>query len=229
MYNIFLYLCLEKTKIQQLITYIILTYSGITKHALAALSLILTISGCEHRSHISAQNDSSAVEDSFQVIPTTDTLTSEMSAEVQEGIILERVKDIYYMIRSDYMSHGGSFDNELYDQAFCSQSWNRLMMRVHRKEYETGTLFFEINHWAMAQYTSIPFYDEFRISYLNLHSRVKRAVVSFMVYEDYSYTPARIELVYEDNQWKIDNFYNMKYKLNVRTAMWNYIHRPYLI
>jgi hypothetical protein len=104
------------------------------------------------------------------------------------------------------------------------------MMRVHKKEFDTGTLFYEINHWSMAQSSGImPFFDEFEIRYINMRSRVKRAVVSFTVYEDYTYTPARVELVYEDNQWKIDNFYNMKYRLNVRTAMWNYIHRPYLI
>lgn len=188
------------------------------------------LSGCHRHENRRAMDDSRADRDSFLLLATSDTVSTEMNIEVQQGVILERVKDIYSMIRSDYMSHGGSFENELYDLAFCSKSWNRLMMRVHKKEFDTGTLFYEINHWSMAQSSGImPFFDEFEIRYINMRSRVKRAVVSFTVYEDYTYTPARVELVYEDNQWKIDNFYNMKYRLNVRTAMWNYIHRPYLI
>ena len=43
------------------------------------------------------------------------------------------------------------------------------------------------------------------------------------IYEDKNYTPARIELVYEDGQWKIDNFYHLKYMFNMRERMWQYL------
>ena len=52
-----------------------------------------------------------------------------------------------------------------------------------------------------------------------------------MVYDSDSYTPARIELVYEDGNWKIDNFYHLKYMLNMRSMMSQYLGNdmPYLI
>jgi len=40
---------------------------------------------------------------------------------------------------------------------------------------------------------------------------------------DCSYTPVRVELVYEDGQWKIDNFHHLKYMLNLRESMYQYL------
>ena len=206
----------------------ILARIRIFKYALLAATLVLTMTGCQYRSH-TAMHSFTAEEDSL-FLSLTDTTNTEMTAEIQRGVILERVQDIYRLIRSEYMAHGGSYENELFDRTFCSKSWNKLMMAVRWKEDQTGTLFFEINHWSMTRYSgNMLAFEEFELKHLNLHSKVKRAVVSFTAYEDYTYTPARVELVYEDNQWKIDNFYNMKYRLNVRTAMWNYIHNPHLI
>lgn len=209
---------------------IILIKFRIIIYAFVALTLVVTTPSCQNHGHKAAQYDTCTVEDSFLLAPTADTLSSETSVEVQQGIVLEKVKDIYRLIRAEYMAHGGSFDNEMFDRTFCSKSWNKLMMKVHRKEDRTGTLFFEINHWSMSRAAgNFLFFDEFEVKYFNTHRKDKRAVVSFTVFEDYTFTPARVELVYEDNQWKIDNFYNLRYGLNVRTAMWNYIHRPYII
>jgi hypothetical protein len=66
-------------------------------------------------------------------------------------------------------------------------------------------------------------YDEFEVEHVDLLSQVKRASVTFTVYEADTYTPARIELVYENGQWMIDNIYNLKYMINVRNCMWNYL------
>ena len=228
--SFFFRIFVPKTSTKKINDHIVLTKIRIIKYALVAFALVIIMAGCQSSGHKTAQNDSSVLEDSFMLTPTADTLSSEMSVEVQQGIVLEKVKDIYRLIRAEYMAHGGSFDNEMFDRTFCSKSWNKLMMKVHRKEDRTGTLFFEINHWSMSRAAgNFLFFDEFEVKYFNTHRKDKRAVVSFTVFEDYTFTPARVELVYEDNQWKIDNFYNLRYGLNVRTAMWNYIHRPYII
>ena len=97
-------------------------------------------------------------------------------------------------------------------------------MAVRCKEHRTGTLFFEIDRWSMSRYSGeFVSFEEFEVDNFWTDGDQKRASVSFVVYESDSYTPARIELVYEDNRWVIDNFYNLRYMLDVRNSMWNYL------
>jgi len=147
--------------------------------------------------------------------------------EAEKGIVLDRVKDIYRLLKSEYMYHGGSYENEIFDKMFCSKSWNKLLLAVRCKEEQSGTLFFEINHWSMTRYSGVLLsFDEFEVEHVDLLSDVKRASVTFTVYEADTYTPARIDLVFEDGRWVIDNFHNLKYMIDVRNAMWNYVANP---
>lgn len=179
----------------------------------------------------SCQNTSSEVQDNYdytQFISTdspslSDTLTTEISAEVERGVVLERVQNIYSLIKQECTYMGGSTDSDLLDKAFCSESWNQLLMAVRRQEYLTNTLFFEVNHWTMSHDTELVNFDEFQVRNLVISEDEKRAQVDFTVYEPDNYIPARIELVFEDGQWKIDNFYHLKYMFNLRERMWEYL------
>ena len=179
----------------------------------------------------SCQNTSSEVQDNYdyaQFISTdssslSDTLTTEISAEVERGVVLERVQNIYSLIKQECTYMGGSTDSDLLDKAFCSESWNQLLMAVRRQEYLTNTLFFEVNHWTMSHDTELVNFDEFQVRNLVISEDEKRAQVDFTVYEPDNYIPARIELVFEDGQWKIDNFYHLKYMFNLRERMWEFL------
>ena len=179
----------------------------------------------------SCQNTSSEVQDNYdytQFISTdspslSDTLTTEISAEVERGVVLERVQNIYSLIKQECTYMGGSTDSDLLDKAFCSESWNQLLMAVRRQEYLTNTLFFEVNHWTMSHDTELVNFDEFQVRNLVISEDEKRAQVDFTVYEPDNYIPARVELVFEDGQWKIDNFYHLKYMFNLRERMWEFL------
>ena len=179
----------------------------------------------------SCQNTSSEARDNYdytQFISTdspslSDTLTTEISAEVERGVVLERVQNIYSLIKQECTYMGGSTDSDLLDKAFCSESWNQLLMAVRRQEYLTNTLFFEVNHWTMSHDTELVNFDEFQVRNLVISEDEKRAQVDFTVYEPDNYIPARIELVFEDGQWKIDNFYHLKYMFNLRERMWEFL------
>ena len=179
----------------------------------------------------SCQNTSSEAQDNCdytQFISTdspslSDTLTTEISAEVERGVVLERVQNIYSLIKQECTYMGGSTDSDLLDKAFCSESWNQLLMAVRRQEYLTNTLFFEVNHWTMSHDTELVNFDEFQVRNLVISEDEKRAQVDFTVYEPDNYIPARIELVFEDGQWKIDNFYHLKYMFNLRERMWEFL------
>ena len=75
-------------------------------------------------------------ETSKDVVAVTDTViqNSEMQLALERAALLERVKGIYRVVYLDYMSHGGVFDNELFDKAYCSKSWNKLLMAIRCKE-----------------------------------------------------------------------------------------------
>lgn len=208
---------------------VLLSKLGIIKTAFWGMMLAVLTTGCHDRSNQSNQTITTVEEDTVSLV-TPDSLTSEMSEEAERGVVLNQVKNIYRLLRAEYMIRGGSYENELFDKVFCSKSWNNLLMTVRYKEEQTGTLFFEIDHWAMTRYSgTLPSFDEFEVEYVDLLSPVKRASVAFTVYEDDTYTPARVDLVYEDGRWVIDNFHNLKYMIDVRSAMWNYVAHPYII
>lgn len=166
--------------------------------------------------------------DSIQILGTdstlvSDTLQSEVSAMLERGVVLERVQTIYSLIKQECTYLGGSTDTDLLDKAFCTKSWNQLLMAVRRQEYLTNTLFFEVNHWTMSHDSDLVSFEEFEVRNMVFTDDEKRAQVDFTVYEENSYIPARIELVYEDGQWKIDNFYHLKYMFNLRERMWEYL------
>ena len=75
----------------------------------------------------------------------------------------------------------------------------------------------------MSHDTDLVNFDEFEVKNIVISDNEMRAQVDFTVYEPNNYIPARIELVYEDGQWKIDNFYRLKYMFNMRERMWQFL------
>lgn len=162
-------------------------------------------------------------EQEVSLVDLPDSVKTEMALKLEREAVLERVRNIYRVVKQESMCMGGSVDSDLLDKSFCSKSWNKLLMAVHSKEHNTGTLFFEVNKWTMAYESDLVDFDEFEVSDLTIGPEERTATVTFTVYSSDTYTPARIELVYEDGNWKIDNFYHLKYMLNMRSMMWRYL------
>lgn len=157
------------------------------------------------------------------IMSTPDSVKSEMALQLEREALLERVRAMYTLVKHECIYLGGSVDNDMLDKSFCSKSWNKLLMAVRSKEHNTGTLFFEVNKWTMTYDSDLVSFDEFEVQDLNVDANEMTATVNFTVYASDTYTPARIELVYEDGNWKIDNFYHLKYGLNLRSQMWDYL------
>lgn len=157
------------------------------------------------------------------IMSTPDSVKSEMALQLEREALLERVRAMYTLVKHECIYLGGSVDNDMLDKSFCSKSWNKLLMAVRSKEHNTGTLFFEVNKWTMTYDSDLVSFDEFEVQDLNMDANEMTATVNFTVYASDTYTPARIELVYEDGNWKVDNFYHLKYGLNMRSQMWHYL------
>ena len=191
---------------------------NLIKASLLGLMVIMLAASCQRASQVKSETTP-------DVVAVTDTIiqNSEMQYALERAAVLERVKGIYSVIHSDYMSQGGVFDSELFDKAYCSKSWNQLLMAIRCKEEQNNRMFFEINHWSMTRYSGIVVdFDEFEVATLSLEPE-KRATVNFTVYEPDTYTPASIDLVYEDGRWMIDDFHNLKYMLDVKDSMWDFL------
>lgn len=153
-----------------------------------------------------------------------DSVKSEMALMLEREVVMDRVKTIYRIVKQETVWLGGSVDNDLLDKSFCTKSWNRLLMAVRRKEYNTNSMFFEVNHWTMMYDSDLIDFDEFEVKDCVIDQLDQRsATVTFTVYASNTYSPARIDMVYEDGQWKIDNFHHLKYMINMRACMWQYL------
>lgn len=183
-------------------------------------TLLLMFSGCQRGSNNDKTNQLVAKDTTKTIIQKN----SEIQMEMERAIVLDRVKNIFRVVSEDQRSMSGFVMSGLCDRAFCSKSWNELMMAVQRKEYLTSTLFFELDYWTMTRDPELVTFEEFEVTKLVMDEQGKSASVSFVVYEPDTYVPARVDLVFENGRWVIDNFYNLRYMLNLRHCMWNYLN-----
>ena len=161
-------------------------------------------------------------------VAKADYKSSEIALQVESGIVLEHVRSIYDIVKHESENLGGSVDNDLLDKTYCSKSWNDLLAAVRRKEFHTNNLFFEVNHWTMTYETNLVRFDEFEVKCCYIDADNERlANVQFTVYTPDNYIPARVDLVYEDGEWKIDNFHHLKYAMNMKECMWEYLHNDH--
>ena len=209
-------------------------FDKILKRLVCIFSVALLIDGCLiwACSKLFGNGDSN-VADASQIILTDsmakpDHLSSEMALQVESGVVLEHVRNIYDMVKHESLNCGRAVDNDLLDKAYCSKSWNDMLAAVRRKEFRTNNLFFEVNHWTMAYDTNLVNFDEFEVRYCYIGADNERlASVFFTVYTPDTYIPARVDLVYEDGGWKIDNFHHLKYAMNMKECMWEYLHNDH--
>lgn len=198
------------------------------KTELVVFAMLLTLTGCQKSSSVSVLNETADLKESH-IQASADSVNTEMKMTIERGIVLDNVKNIYSLVRAENMFHGGSHESEWFDKAFCSKSWNKLLMAVRCKEDRTGTIFFEIDRWSMTRYGGeLVSFDEFEVDNVWTNGKQMRASVSFVVYETETYTPARIDLVYEDGRWLIDNFHNLRYMLDVRNSMLAYLANDFI-
>ena len=149
----------------------------------------------------------------------------------QEGLseqdVTNRVYEIYSMVYTIYNAWAsGDTTVHLYDYDFeseyCSRDWNNLVARVNEydnshEEIEMG--FFDADYWVMGQDA-----QDLSISEVSVVKfQGDKAVVEFDRENCGSTSRIRLEMVYEDGEWKIDNFIDLQYELNWKENMKNYL------
>ena len=209
------------------ITIIILKRFNKKQLAVLVLALPVGMTSCSDNKTTPQEVQTAAVlrGDSMQI---TDTLNSEVKLMVERQVVVERVRDIFGLVKAHQLKTGGLSPEAYFDKAFCSEAWNKMLMGVKAKEYETNTLFFEIDYWLMTRNIGLVTFDEFECTSLYMEDNKKHATVDFLAYEADTSNPARVDLVFEDGRWVIDNFYDMRFHVNVHTSMLEYIAKDVL-
>jgi hypothetical protein len=80
----------------------------------------------------------------------------------------------------------------------------------------------------MTHYPVFVTFDDFEVTRVTISDDRKTASVDYVTYELDAYNPARIDLVFEDGRWVIDNFYDMRNMLNVRQSMRDYLRNDFI-
>ena len=189
----------------------------------SVFALPLLFIGCQRVSHGTIDSQDTAV----LALDTTNQnmqLNTEVQMALEQSVVLERVKDIFRIVEEDQMSLEGFVESGMCDQVFCSKSWNELLAAVREKENATCTPCFEVDYWHMTRDPEFVSFDDFRVSQMLINGK-NTASVSFTVYDENEEVPARVDLVFEDGRWLIDNFYQLKSMLNLRHSMWYYLNK----
>ena len=147
--------------------------------AIGLFSLSLMMYGCQ-RNDVDKQSQNVVIADTTKTATRVDP---EVQMALERGVVLDRVKNIFRVISEDQRTMGGFVMSGLCDKAFCSKSWNKLMMAVQRKEYMTNTLFYEVDYWTMTRDPEMVMFEEFEVTKLVMDENQKSASVSFVVYE----------------------------------------------
>lgn len=150
--------------------------------------------------------------------------------EVSQQDVINRVYEIYSVVYTIYNAWASgdttvSLMEYDFDSEYCSRDWNHMVARVdaydnNHEEIEMG--FFDADYWVMGQDA-----QDLSISDVNLVSfQGDKAVVEFDRENCGSTSHVRLEMVYEDGEWKIDNFIDVNPEfgdLNWKANMKDYL------
>lgn len=190
---------------------------------LPLMAIVLTTIGCDSNRQPAIM---APVADSVATSQPADNDSAAIARqlEAEHQMVLDRVEGIFRVVKTTYMNNGHYVMDESLDKTYCSKAWNKLLMAVRRKEEQTNTLFFEVDYWVMTHELGVIGFEEFEVDSLTIGSdSTRRATVSYTVFDANSYVPAKIDLIVENGQWVIDNFYNLKYLRDARQSMREYL------
>ena len=142
------------------------------------------------------------------------------------GSVVQRVNDIYTQVFDLYGKASATSDLsslENIDSLYCSADWNEWVARVNdfdRQHEDDGMMgFFEADYWIMGQD-----WQDLSVSDIQVIDMTdSTATVKLNLHNCGSITAVRLEMLLEDGQWQIDNFIDVKYDVNWKAGMKEYL------
>lgn len=150
----------------------------------------------------------------------------EPTVEEMEESVLAQVKEVYEAVGKAYSNDDWQAQSNALDKTFCSKDWNATVAAVLEKDKHTDAEigFFDADYWVMGQD-----FDEqnlhatdFYVEKLLMDEQPWEAAVTLKLH-NFSPIPVRVNLVYEDGTWKVDDLTDLSVDLDWKKSMKEYL------
>lgn len=194
------------------------------KHLSLSFLLIILICSCGN----ATKNDSNVGSAQEANAENTESSANASGKKAQKGDedIIARVKAIYEDVFNEYNEalESESIPQSSPDEKYCSADWNKVLDKV--TEFDAvnnpdGIGFFDADYWVMGQD-----FNEVSISDVQVTERSKdnnKAKVEFKLHNAGSTSVVRLDMVYEKDNWFIDNFTDVDNDLDWKADMLEYL------
>ncbi len=181
-----------------------------------AITMLLALVACK--------KENQQPDRTLSAVPETETTTTDSEKKTQ-AYLEERVNSIYSKVFEDYnrANELEEFNNIPHpDSLYCSKDWNQWVQKVN--EYDTENHadeigFFEADYWVMGQD-----FGDLKISDVKTISlNDTKAVVEINIHNYNDITRVRLDMVYEGNEWMIDDFTDLKNDFDWKQDMKDYM------
>ena len=147
--------------------------------------------------------------------------------ETQKEMVSQRVKEIYNTVNQVYahLDDGGVESGTDLDALYCSADWRKTVKAVGKKDIDNGGMgFFDADYWVMGQdfdngNISV---SDIKIDHIDLETTPWCATATFMLH-NFSPISVRLDFVYEEDEWKVDNMIDQSDELNWKECMKEYL------
>lgn len=194
------------------------------RHSILILTVMAIMASCGNSNGEKTTNEQNA--------PTTeatgnDSLAKATKSKVDpkdEAYLISRVQAIYDKVFGEYNRANENEEMPQFspDEDFCSKDWNSMLQKI--EEYDAANNpdeigFFDADYWVMGQD-----FADLSISDIQV---VKQdgddAEVEFILHNQGDKIKVKLEMEFERGDWYIDNFIDLKYDLNWKEDMKEYL------
>jgi hypothetical protein len=137
--------------------------------------------------------------------------------------VVSRVNDIYNDVFKRYIEFNQKpSDMPLVnnDSLYCSADWNRQIARVDSVNQQNGVIdILDVDYWIMGQD-----WDKLSVSDVHVVSMTdSTATVELNLHNLGNVTPVRLDMIFENDAWRIDNFIDVKNNYDWKARMQEYL------
>jgi len=174
--------------------------------AAAIACMIMTTSSCQNSNKSATR----------QEVTANDTALTQIDTEV-----LDAVKAAYTAATKAYSGNNDQMVD--LDSIYCSTDWNNTVKKINEKDMASDDIgFFEADYWVMGQDAGDYYADNFKIVPSDSNDP-HHTSVDLDLHNLGNITKVRLEMVKEENSWKIDNFIDQTNNMNWKKQMIDYL------
>ena len=186
-----------------------------------SFAVILMMISCSN-----SNTNNNATDQSQQDIEATTSSDKGKKAPKTEEAVLARVNAIYTDVFGEYNEADlqESIPQSSPDEKYCSSDWNKILGKVAdfdsvNNPDDIG--FFDADYWVMGQD-----FHELSISDVQLKDKSddgNKATVEFKLHNCGEVTTVDVDMVYEKDNWFIDNFIDVDNDIDWKQEMLDYL------